>query len=158
MGFKALHCCFCTCSLHLSDQLHDLSQVFLLLQDLLGFGAQGHELGEVLVVVLVQGAGVLAVADEPVDGGEMLPLGQLLIQTPEHLRGGEENTGEVGEVAGEPLEQHQIETGVRLGPFTCTMPRVAEVTGSEKSPPGGDTLTHKKGGTANSTNCFVLLC
>lgn len=74
------------CSLHLSDQLHNLSQVFLLLQDLLGLGAQGHELGEVLVVVLVQGAGVLAVADEPVDGGEMLPLGELLIQTPEHLR------------------------------------------------------------------------
>lgn len=24
--------------------------------------------------------------------------------------------------------------------LTCTIPRVAEVTGSEKSPPGGDTL------------------
>lgn len=72
---------------HLADQLHNLSQVLLLLQDLLGFGAQRHELGEVLVVVLVQGAHVLAVADEPVDGGEVLPLGQLLIQTPEDLRG-----------------------------------------------------------------------
>lgn len=89
--------------LHLSDELHNLSQVFLLLQDLLGLGAQGHKLGEVLVVVLVQGAGVLAVADEPVDGGEMLPLGQLLIQTPEHLKSVGKKTGYGEEVAGEPL-------------------------------------------------------
>lgn len=93
-------------SAHLSDQLHNLGQVFLLLQDLLGLGAQGHKLGEMLVVVLVQGAGVLAVADEPVDGGEVLPLGQLLIQTPEHLR----KRGKPGEeVTGEPLLQHQID-------------------------------------------------
>ena len=52
---------------HLADQLDDLSQVLLLLQDLLGLGAQRHKLREVLVVVLVQSAGVLAVADQPVD-------------------------------------------------------------------------------------------
>lgn len=45
------------------------------------------------------------------------------------------------------IERHQNEAGVRLGRFTCTMPRVAEVTGSEKSPPGGDTLQAKKRGT-----------
>ena len=27
---------------------------------------------------------------------------------------------------------------------TCTIPRVADVTGSEKSPPGGDTLQWKR--------------
>lgn len=72
----------------LSDELHDLSQVLLLLQDLLGLGAQRHELWEVLVVVFIQSTRVFAVADEPVDRGEVLPLGQLLIQTPEHLKGG----------------------------------------------------------------------
>ncbi len=30
--------------------------------------------------------GVLGVRDEPVDGGEMLPLCQLLVQTPKHLQ------------------------------------------------------------------------
>lgn len=71
---------------YLSDKLHDLSQVLLLLQDLLGLGAKGHKLGEVFVVILIQGARVLAVADQPVYGREVLPLSQLLIQTPEHLR------------------------------------------------------------------------
>jgi len=52
---------------YLADQLHDLGQVLFLLQDLLGLGTQRHKLGEVLVVVLVQGAHVLAVADQPVD-------------------------------------------------------------------------------------------
>lgn len=71
---------------YLSNELHDLSQVLLLLQDLLGFGTQGHKLREVFVVILVQSASVFAVADQPVDRGEVLPLSQLLIQTPEHLR------------------------------------------------------------------------
>lgn len=73
-------------SINLSDKLHDLSQVLLLLQDLLGLGAQGHKLWEVLVVILVQGACVLAVTDQPVYGGEVLPLRQLLVQTPENLK------------------------------------------------------------------------
>ena len=30
--------------------------------------------------------GVLGVRDEPVDGGEVLPLGQLLVQPPKHLQ------------------------------------------------------------------------
>ncbi len=71
---------------YLSDELHNLSQVLLLLQDLLGLGTQGHELREVFVVILIQSTGVFAVADQPVDGGEVLPLSELLIQTPEHLR------------------------------------------------------------------------
>ena len=71
---------------YLSDELHNLSQVLLLLQDLLGLGTQGHKLREVFVVILVQSASVFAVADEPVHRGEVLPLSQLLIQTPEHLK------------------------------------------------------------------------
>lgn len=74
---------------HLAYKLHDFSQVLLLLQDLLGLGTQGHELGEVLVVILIQSTGVFAVADQPVHRGKVLPLSQLLIQTPKHLR--EEN-------------------------------------------------------------------
>ena len=38
---------------------------------------------------------------------------------------------------------------------TCTMPRVAEVTGSEKSPPGGETLQEKNGGL--SVNIIIYL-
>lgn len=76
---------------YLSDELHNLSQVFLLLQNLLGLGTQGHKLREVLVVILIQSSGVLAVADEPVHRGEVLPLSQLLIQTPEDLSENEQN-------------------------------------------------------------------
>ena len=55
-----------TCkSIHLSDELHDLGEVLLLLQDLVDFGAEGHKLGEVLLVVVVEGAGVLGVRDQP---------------------------------------------------------------------------------------------
>ena len=39
----------------------------------------------VLVIELVQDPHVLAVAEQPVDGGKVFPLGQLLVQTPEHL-------------------------------------------------------------------------
>ena len=39
---------------------------------------------------------------------------------------------------------------------TCTIPRVAEVTGSEKSPPGGDTL-HTQTLTARLPAGFVLI-
>ena len=43
------------------------------------------EVGKVLVVKLVQCSHVLAEADEPVNGREVLALRQLLVQTPEHL-------------------------------------------------------------------------
>lgn len=52
---------------HLSDKLHNLRQVLLLLQNLFGLCAQGNKLWEMLVVVLVQSTSVFAVADEPVD-------------------------------------------------------------------------------------------
>lgn len=126
----------------LSDELHDLCQVLLLLQDLLGFGAQGHKLWEVLVIVLIQSTSVLAVADQPVHRGEVLPLSQLLIETPEHLR--EERRGEMIILRTQYPRQPQQICLIRPRDlnmcFTCTIPRVAEVTGSEKSPPGGDTL------------------
>lgn len=78
---------------YLSDKLHNLCQVLFLLQNLLRLGTQRYKFREVLVVIFIQGAGVFAVADEPVDGWEVLPLSQLLIQTPEHLRG--EKMGEI---------------------------------------------------------------
>ena len=39
----------------------------------------------VLVIEVVESAHVLGVGDQPVDGGEVFALGQLLVQTPEHL-------------------------------------------------------------------------
>lgn len=78
---------------YLSDKLHNLCQVLFLLQNLLRLGTQRYKFREVLVVIFIQGAGVFAVADEPVDRWEVLPLSQLLIQTPEHLRG--EKMGEI---------------------------------------------------------------
>ena len=59
---------------HLSHELHDFCQILFFLQDLLSFGPQRNKLREVLVIVLVQGTHVLAVADEPVDRGEVLAL------------------------------------------------------------------------------------
>ena len=46
---------------------------------------EGSKVGEVFVVELLKGPGVLAVGDEPVDGREMFPLGQLFLQPPEYL-------------------------------------------------------------------------
>lgn len=48
-------------------------------------GSERHKLWVVLLVVVVEGPHVLGVADEPVDGWEVLALCQFLVQTPEHL-------------------------------------------------------------------------
>ena len=45
----------------------------------------GCKFWEVFVVELVECSHVLAVGDEPVDGGKVFALGQLLVQAPEHL-------------------------------------------------------------------------
>ena len=42
-------------------------------------GSEGHKLCVVLVVELVEGTHVLAVADQPVDGREVFALGQFLV-------------------------------------------------------------------------------
>ena len=78
--------CFSPLPTYFSNKLHNLSQILLLLQDLLCFGSQGYKLSKVFVIIFIKGSSVFAVADEPVDRGEVLPLSQLLIQTPEHLR------------------------------------------------------------------------
>lgn len=41
----------------------------------------------ILVVEVIQNSHVFAVAQEPVDGRKVLTLGQLLVQSPEHLPG-----------------------------------------------------------------------
>ena len=64
-----------------------------------GLCPEGGEVGEVFIVELLQGPGVLAVGDEPVDGREMFPLGQLLFQPPEYLHNTQGCRGHgVGEV------------------------------------------------------------
>src|SRR6218665_3670437 len=47
--------------------------------------SERSELWKVFVVVVVEGSHVLAVADEPINGGKVFALGQLLIETPEDL-------------------------------------------------------------------------
>jgi hypothetical protein len=64
----------------------------------------------------------------PVDRGEMLSLSELLVETP---------AAEQGRSARVQLMAADDDDATYK---TCTIPRVAVVTGSEKSPPGGETL------------------
>jgi len=62
-------------------------------------GAKSSEFWVILIIVLVESAHILAVADEPVDGGEVFTLGELLVQPPEHLDDTEGRRGHgVGEI------------------------------------------------------------
>lgn len=83
----------------LPHQLHDLGKIVLLLQNLLRLRAQVDEAGFGGLVVWLENFGVLGVGDVPVDGGEMFPLGEFLVETPEDLhdteRGGRDRVGEV---------------------------------------------------------------
>lgn len=151
---------------HLPHKLHNLSQVFLFLQDLFGFGTQWHKFREVLVVVLVQCSCVLAVTDEPVHWREVLSLSQLFIQTPKHL---EVRKNRMITITKKDCLFLFYRTNnvillwasvLRLlcgkkSTLTCTIPRVADVTGSEKSPPGGDTLQLKQKSFSESVDNAV---
>lgn len=64
---------------YLSNQLHYLSQVLLLLENLLGLCPQRNKLREMLVVIFIQSSSVLAVTDQPVNRREVFPLSQLLV-------------------------------------------------------------------------------
>ena len=52
-----------------------------------------YKLGVVFVVEVIQDSHVLTVAQQPVNGREVLTLGQLLVQSPEHLHGQGEQSG-----------------------------------------------------------------
>ena len=68
----------------LTDELHDFSELILSLQDLSKLLTVAHELGLlVALIVVLEGSVVVGEGDVPVDGGEMLTLRKLLIQTPE---------------------------------------------------------------------------
>lgn len=83
----------------LADQLHDLVEFFAIGQQLLDAVAQPWEVGIGLFVILVQDGGVLGVRKRRVDGGEVLPLGELLVETPEDLHDTEGGGGDgIGEV------------------------------------------------------------
>ena len=107
--------------------MHNLGQVLLFLQDLLALGAQRHELGEVLLVVVVEGAHVLAVAEQPVDGRKVLALGELLVQTPEDLHNVERGRGDrIGEVtAGRRDGAHNGD-----GALACRIADALDATGA----------------------------
>lgn len=70
---------------HLPYELHNLCKVLLFLQDLFGLCPERDKLCKMLVVVFIQGTGVFAVTDQPVDRREVFALCQLLIQAPENL-------------------------------------------------------------------------
>jgi len=73
-----------------ADELHDLRELLIHLEHLVEFGAQADELAVKRIVVGLEGALVLRVTLQPVDGREVLTLGQPLVETPEHLTGGNE--------------------------------------------------------------------
>mmetsp|Transcript_10955 Transcript_10955/g.27776 ORF Transcript_10955/g.27776 Transcript_10955/m.27776 type:complete len:547 (+) Transcript_10955:398-2038(+) len=84
----------------LADELHNLVQVVLLLQHLLSRSTHAHERRVEPVVERQQRVVVLRVADQPIDGGEVLALRKLLVQAPEHLHDAERCRGDrVAEVA-----------------------------------------------------------
>lgn len=64
---------------YLSNKLHNLSQVLLLLQNLFSFGTKRYKLWEVFVIVLIQRSCIFTVTDQPVNRREVFPLGKLLI-------------------------------------------------------------------------------
>jgi len=68
-----------------SDQLHDFGELVFLLKDLLDSFTIGHELWVVLGVVLSENSIVVREGNVPVNTGEMLTLGKLLVQTPKDL-------------------------------------------------------------------------
>ena len=83
----------------LTDELHDFGELILSLEDLSHLLTEVHEIWLVLVVVLVESIVVVREGDVPVDGWEMLTLGQLLIQTPENTDDGEGGGGDgIGEI------------------------------------------------------------
>ena len=86
--------------------------------------------GRIVVVVekWIQYAHVLGVRFVPVQGGEVLSLSQLLVQTPVDLTQGRNGVYRAA-------KSIQSVTA----PITMTMLRVAAVTGSDKSPPMADT-------------------
>jgi hypothetical protein len=83
----------------LSDKLHDLVQLLGIGQQLLDALSESGEFGVLLLVILVQDVGVLAVRQTGVDRREVLSLGELLVETPEHLDDTESGRGDgIGEI------------------------------------------------------------
>lgn len=77
----------------LSDKLHDFGKILLLLQNLLGLRTELNETRLCGLVVGIEDFGVLGIREGPVDGREVLPLGELLVQTPEDLHDTECGSG-----------------------------------------------------------------
>jgi hypothetical protein len=73
----------------LPNKLHDLTEIILLLEDITSLVAQVRIAVIEIVEERLEDAHVLGVGDEPVERREVLPLGELLVETPEHLDDGE---------------------------------------------------------------------
>lgn len=69
----------------LTDKLDDLSEVLLELKNANNLFAKSDEVRVSLLVVGLQSTKVLGIRVKPVQGGEMLALGELLVETPEDL-------------------------------------------------------------------------
>ena len=80
-------------------KLHNFDQLVFILKDLRNHIFISHKFWVPGVVVILQIGTVVRVGDVPVDGGEMLSLGELLIQSPEDLHDIEGGGGDwVGEI------------------------------------------------------------
>ena len=83
----------------LSNQLHNLGKVILLLKDGTSLVTQVGVTRVHVVEVWFQHLHVLRVRDEPVEGREMLTLGKLLIQSPKDLNDGQRGCrNRIGEI------------------------------------------------------------
>ena len=78
----------------LTDELDDFGELILALEDLSHLLTETHELRLRLRVVLVKSSIVVGEGDVPVDGREMLTLGQLFVETPEDGHDGERGRGD----------------------------------------------------------------
>ena len=111
----------------LTDKLHDFGELILSLEDLSHLLTEVHEIWLVLVVILVKSIIVVREGDVPVDGGEMLTLGQLLIQTPENTDDGE---GGGGDGIGKITTWWGDGTNDRDGTGTVGATEASDVTGT----------------------------
>lgn len=77
----------------LSDKLHNFAEIFLLLKNFAALCSQAHEIGVNRVIKFREGFDIVGIRNEPIDAGEVLALGELLVQTPKHLHDGQRGSG-----------------------------------------------------------------
>ena len=111
----------------LTDELDDFGELIFSLEDLTQLLTESHELGLDAGVMLREGVVVVGERDVPVDGGEMLTLSELLVETPEN---GDDGEGGRGDGIGEITTGRRDGTDNGDGTITVGGAEAADVTGS----------------------------